>query len=131
MPIHLKIIRATEFLIAAAQGQIDFKVSQRLLSALASAATTRQGHEVLLDMRNAQSALSASDLWNLAAELNRGSATMPRKIAVLSQMSASSQAAFFALCAKNSGIRIQAFTSFEEAVQWLSTSEQETAEHTI
>lgn len=32
------------------------------------------------------------------------------------------QARFFALCAENQGFNVQAFTSYEEAMEWLTRS---------
>jgi hypothetical protein len=101
MPTHVKIIRATDFLIATPKGQVDFETSKRLLVTVASASATLLAHEILLDMRSAQSELSATDLWHLAAELSRRRTAFPGKIAVLCGLNGSGQAAFFALCAQN------------------------------
>ncbi len=43
-------------------------------------------------------------------------------------LSGSGQAAFFALCAQNRGFRVSAFTTFEEAIEWLSADGQQTLE---
>ena len=82
MPIDLKIVHAADFLIATAQGQIDFAGSKELLIALASATTSNHGKGILLDTRSADLKLSSSDLWKLAAELNRSNTLRPGKIAV-------------------------------------------------
>jgi hypothetical protein len=119
MPTHVKIIRANDFLIATPQGQIDFESSKRILLKVASASANQVAHEILLDMRNAQSVLSATDLWHLASELSRRHALFRGKIAVLCRLSGTNQATFFALCAQNRGFPVRAFTSFEEAVEWL------------
>ena len=118
MPTHVKIIRPSDFLIATPTGQIDFENSKRLLMTVASATATLDAHEILLDMRHARSELSASDLWHLAAELSRCPDAFPGKIAVVCRHSG--QAAFFALCAQNRGFPVNAFTSFEDAVEWFS-----------
>jgi hypothetical protein len=119
MPTNVKIIRATEFLIATPQGQVDFEKSKRLLTTITSASADLVAHEILLDMRGAQPDLSATDLWHLAAELSRRPTAFPGKIAVLCPLSGSGQASFFALCAQNRGLPVRAFTSFEDAVEWL------------
>ena len=119
MPAQVKIIRASDFLIATPQGQIDYEASKRLLLTLGSASAGLVAHEVLLDLRSAQSGLSATDLWHLAAELSRSHTPFVCKIAILCRMTGSSQASFFALCAQNRGLPVRAFTSFEDAVEWL------------
>jgi hypothetical protein len=120
MPTQVKIIRASDFLVVTPKGQVDFEKSKRLLMTIGSASATLVAHEILLDMRSAQSELSATDLWHLAAELSRRRRAFPGKIAVLCRFSGSGQAAFFALCAQNRGFPVSAFTSFEDAVEWLS-----------
>jgi hypothetical protein len=131
MSIQLKIIRATDLLIATVQGQMDFENSKQLIETLASATNSCPGQAILLDLRNANSGLSSFDLWKLAAELKQSSGDIPGKIAVVCRMNSSSQAAFFALCAQNRGILVNAFVSFEDAVQWLTTNEQRPLERTI
>jgi hypothetical protein len=119
MPTQVKIIRASEFLIVTPEGRIDFDTSKRLLFSITSASTTLATHEVLLDLRSARSGLSATDVWRLAAEFSRRPASHSGKIAILCRLSGEGQAAFFALCAQNQGLLVRAFTSFEEAVEWL------------
>ncbi len=129
MPVNDKIIRATDFLIATPTGQVDFEKSKRLLLTIASAATNLVAHEILLDMRSAQSKLSATDVWILAAELSRRRTAFPGKIAVLCRLNGSGQAAFFALCAQNRGFPVRAFTSFENALEWLSADQPQVLEY--
>jgi hypothetical protein len=119
MPTHLKIIHAADFLIATPEGQIDFEKSKQLLLQVASASATLVAPEILLDVRHAQSELSATDLWHLAAELSYRRTAFRGKIAVLCRATATSQATFFTLCAQNRGYPVRAFTSFEDAVTWL------------
>ncbi len=110
---------ASDFLIATPQGQIDFPSSKRLLFEVASASADLVAQNILLDMRNAHSELSATELWKLAAEPGRRHSQFSGKIAVLCRLTGTSQAAFFALCAENRGLPVRAFASFEQAVEWL------------
>jgi hypothetical protein len=123
MPTQVTIIRAAEFVVATPDGRVDFPESQRILVKIAEALTKFDFHEMLLDMRKAASELSASQLWYLAKELSDHHTAFSGKLAVLCQLSRSSQAEFFALCAQNRGFSIKAFTSFEDAVKWLSLNE--------
>ncbi|MBV8573589.1 MAG: hypothetical protein JOZ58_00920 [Acetobacteraceae bacterium] len=120
MPTHVQIIRASDFLIATPKGQLDFPKSKKLLTSLVSASTAMIAHEVLLDVRSTQVELSATDLWHLAAGLGRRGTEFPDKIAVVCRSSGAGRAEFFALCARNRGFPVGAFTSFEGAVEWLS-----------
>jgi hypothetical protein len=119
MATHLHIIHAGDFLIATPQGQLDFEKSRKLLDSLASASSSLVTHEILLDMRHTQLALTATELWQLAAGLSRRRTTFSGKVAVLARSPVAGRAAFFALCAQNRGFPVSAFTSFEEAVNWL------------
>ena len=120
MPTQVQFIRASDFLIATPKGQLDLERSEKLLTSLALASASLIAHEVLLDMRGAQVALSATDLWKLAAALSRLHTTFPGRVAVLCLPNRAGRAEFFALCAQNRGFPIGAFTSFEGAVEWLS-----------
>ena len=131
MPTHVKIIRATDFLIATPHGQVDYENSKQLLQRTASASANLLAHEILLDMREAQSELSAADLWHLAAALSRRHAAFLGKIAVLCRLSGSGQAAFFALCAQNRGFSVSAFTSFEDAFDWLTADRSEPLDESV
>ena len=120
MSTHVQFIRASDFLIATPKGQLDLPKSEKLLISLASASATLIAQEILLDMRDAEVALSTSDLWNLAASLSRRHTTFPGRVAVLCSPNRGGQGEFFALCARNRGFPIGAFTSFEGAMDWLS-----------
>ena len=120
MPTHVQFIRATDFVLATPEGQLDLERSEKLLTSLASASELLVAHEVLLDMRGAQVALSATDLWKLAAAISRRHTTFPGRVAVLCLPNRVGRAEFFALCAQNRGFPVGAFTTFEGAVEWLS-----------
>jgi hypothetical protein len=78
---------------------------------------------VLLDTRKAHSSLSVTNLYYLASEIYKAGRNLPRKTAVLCPQERFDNAAFFALCAQNRGCNVCAFTDFEEAMEWLSSSE--------
>jgi hypothetical protein len=122
MPTQSRIIHATDFLIATPQGQVDLENSKRILLKLAAATDGDGRHQILLDVRKAETALSATDLWQLAREVSNRHTPFDGKIAVLCRADRANQAAFFALCAQNQGFPVHAFTSFEEAVEWLVAS---------
>jgi hypothetical protein len=123
MAINIRIIRAHEFIKATLEGQINLEESKKLLLEFAATSGPSVDYEVLLDVRKTQLELSIADLWYLAAELSNFRKALPRKTAVLCPLEQFDYAGFFALCAQNRGFHISAFTSFEDAIEWLIEGE--------
>lgn len=121
MPTDIKLIHAHEFVRATSEGELDFETSKEALIEIASATTDLVEYEILLDTRKTQLRMSVTDLWYLAAELSKlHQAFSQKKTAVLCPVERFDYAAFFALCSKNRGFRVMAFTSFEDAINWLT-----------
>jgi len=119
----VRIIRAHDFIRAAPQGELDLKESEKLLKEIASGSAVLADYELILDTRRAQIEMSATDLWYLASELSKLRGTFSRhKMAVLCPLERFDRAEFFALCAKNRGFQVMAFTSFEDAIEWLTAN---------
>lgn len=121
MPANIRIIHAHDFMKATPEGWLDRKQSMKLLVDIASVAPELPNFHVILDTRKAQSGLTEIDLWFLASELSdkfRDVSTSPR-LAVLCPVERFNHAEFFALCANNRGFNISAFTSFEDAYEWI------------
>ena len=122
MPTDIRIVHAHDFIKATVDGRLDFDESKRLLVEVASTTSTHPGDfGVLLDTRKAQAQMSATELWHLAAELSSLRRSFARKTAVLCPLESFDNAEFFALCAQNRGLQLEAFASFEEAMEWLSS----------
>jgi hypothetical protein len=119
VPAHIKIIHSKEFLKATPEGKLDLEESKKLLVEIALASGPLADCDIILDTRKAQSGLSATDLWYLAAELGKHREVYSRKAAILCPLERFDQAEFFALCAHNRGFRVSAFTTFGEAMEWL------------
>ena len=120
MATNIRIISARDFVRATPAGQFDFETSKSFLIAVASAASAVNDHEILIDTRKTDCELAPSELWTLAAELDgRRRAFSQRARAAVARIGVERQAGFFALCAHNRGFRVKAFTSFEEAIDWL------------
>ena len=120
MPTHLRIIHAMDFIKATAQGTLDFEESRKALIDIATAVGPLADYEILLDTREARSHLSATDLWHLAAELAALGATFHHKTAILCPLARFRDARFFATCAREKGFQVRGFTSFEDAMAWLT-----------
>jgi hypothetical protein len=122
MPATIRIIHAHDFIKANSNGQLDLEASKQLLTELASAVAALVDYGVLLDTRKSHSELSVTDLWYLVAELSnhfREAFSRSYKTAVLCPLERFDHAEFFALCAKNRGFNVRAFTSVEDAHEWL------------
>ena len=119
MPIDVRIIQAQDFIKSSLEGRLDLEESKKALNEIALTPAPLIDYEIILDTRKARSVMSAIDLWYLAAELSRLRETFSRKTAVLCPLEEFDQAEFFALCAKNRGFQVQAFTSLKDALEWL------------
>jgi hypothetical protein len=119
MPAAVKVIHARDFIRAQADGSFLFEDSLRLLGDIAAAAADLKDHDVVVDVRHAESRLSAADLWTLARKLAEHRHLQLRKTAVLCPLERFDKASFFAMCAENQGFRIRAFTDYEAAMEWI------------
>jgi hypothetical protein len=119
MPTNIRIIHAHDFIKATPEGLLDLEESKKLLMEVASASAPLLDYEIILDTRKAQSEMSVTDLWHLAAELRNLGKAFSRKTAVLCPLERFDYAGFFAVCAQNWGLQVRAFTSFEDAIEWL------------
>ena len=117
--VDIKIIRTHAFIKATPEGRLDRENLKKLFIDIASAAATSDDCGILIDTRKAQSRMSASDLWYLAAQLSKLGEAFSRKTAVLCPRERFDRVGFFALCAQNRGFLVNVFTSFEDAIEWL------------
>jgi hypothetical protein len=119
MPTTIRIIHAHDFIQANPEGRLDLEASKTLLLELASASAGLGDHDVILDTRKTKSTLTAFDLWHLAREVAIHRNFLGRKKAVLCPRERFDHAEFFALCAQDRGLQVRAFTSYEEAMEWI------------
>ncbi len=122
MPTNIRIIHAHDFIVAAPEGMLDLEKSKELLIEVASATVPLGDYGILVDTRRTQMEIPVVGLWQLAVELAKLHMAFSRKTAVLCPSEHFDHAAFFALCAQNRGFKVNAFTSFEDAIEWLSAS---------
>ena len=125
MPTNVKVIQSHEFVRARPGGVLNIEASEALLLEIAKAAEGLDKAEILIDTRRAEGQLGAADLWFLADRLGKHRHAFSGKTAVLCPMEKFDRARFFALLADSKGFDVEAFTSYEEAMAWLS-GDQET-----
>jgi hypothetical protein len=119
MAATIRIIHARDFIKVTAEGQLDLERAKELLLEAATVSALGSGYDTILDTREAESEMSTADLWYLAKELSDAYKAFSRKTAVLCPLKQFDRAGFFALCAQNRGLDVRAFTSFEDAFEWL------------
>ena len=116
---QVKVFHVTEFLRATPEGRWDLEAASRILCEVVELSAPLDDFSVLLDTRGVQGALSAAELWHLSEKLAKHEHVCGRKTAVLSPYERFDHARFFALCAESTGCRVEAFDSYEEAMEWL------------
>ncbi len=119
MSTNIKIIPAHDFIKATPEGQLDLEKCKIALAGIASISAPTFDFEIILDTRKAQVNLSITDLWYLAAELSKLGKPFTRKTAIICPPEGFDHAGFLALCAQNRGVQVKAFTSFDDAIEWL------------
>ena len=120
MARKLRIIHARDFVCAKSDDLLDLEESERLLQDLVGLSDGLEEFDILIDTREAASTLSATDLWYLAERLVRHPRTFAGRTAILCPTERFDHARFFALRAENQGIDMEAFVSYEEAMNWLN-----------
>jgi hypothetical protein len=128
MPMELQIIRAQEFIRLGAKGHFDLKASKAVLAQLVRACCKRGINQALLDLRALQPGpkpvFSPNDLVTMVNTFREIGFTHQQRLAILYGSDPHHRARLFAFIAKLRGWSVQAFDSFEQAVLWLSRSEE-------
>lgn len=125
--LKLQIIKAGDFIKSTPTGDLDMKASKQGLAQIAATGTDLQDYTILIDLRDVNSLMSATDIYELAFELVKYGKTFRRKTAVLTRDDGHiGQATFFERVAHNKGFSVRTFTVFEDAVIWLSSVTQPT-----
>jgi hypothetical protein len=120
MARKIRIVSARDFVSATPDGVLNLEESEQLLRDVVGASEPLDEFDILVDTREAASMLSATDLWFLADRLVKYPKTFAGRTAILCPTERFDHASFFALCAENKGIAMQAFTSYEDAMKWLN-----------
>ena len=120
--LKLQIIKAGDFIKSTPTGDLDMKSSEEGLAQIAASGVGIQDYTILIDLREVESRLSITNIYDLASELAKYGDTFRRKTAVLASADVDlSQATFFENTAQNRGFSVRTFTVFEDAILWLSS----------
>jgi hypothetical protein len=123
MPIELQVIRASEFIRLDARARLDLAQSQEVLRALAHACHKRGVDQAMLDLRAlpplAKPRFTPTELATLVSTFREAGFTRQQRLAILYQSDVYGGVRTFAFISRMRGLRVQAFTDFERALQWL------------
>ena len=120
MPIDLKIVPAREFIRTKANGEFDLEGTKELFLSVFSKMKDANVSEVIMDVRDASTKMTAFDIYELLSVLDHVGSWSSWKIAIVNRPKDDfDRAKFFELCAQNRGYQVGAFQDFEEAVAWL------------
>lgn len=123
MPVNIKVIRPKDFIQTTVTDLLNFEVSRQTLLDIAAQIEQPGQYEVLLDTREAETALSVVDIFELGQALADHPSLRRSKIALLTSMNDIEQARFLEIVTANQGVRVRVFTGFEEAITWLVMQE--------
>jgi hypothetical protein len=115
----VRIIQPSDFVRARPDGQCDLETGERLLAEIAQRSGDLKDFNILVDTRRVNGILSAAQLWYLAEKFAGHPHIGRRRTAILCPRQRFDHARFFSLCAENRGSNVEAFTSYEEAMEWL------------
>jgi len=120
VPINVKIVPAKEFIRTNANGEFDLEGTKELFLAVFSKMKEANASEVVMDLREATTKMTASDINELLSVLNHVGSWSTWKIAIVYRPKNDwDRAKFFELGAQNKGYRVGAFQVFENALTWL------------
>jgi hypothetical protein len=119
MPATIEIAETKSFFRATAYGVHDMPQAKQALARLAEMVASQSGG-LLVDVREAASYLSLTEIREILDEFVRLRISEGRKTAVLAPESRYDNVQFFAVSARGMGLDVQAFTSFEDACDWLT-----------
>ena len=120
--VDYKIIQAKDFIKVTPTGEIDLKESKKVLGQLADMLGLTGNYELLLDMREAHSNMQQAELEELVLELVRHRNVFQNKIAVIARNDEQfNKAVFVEICANIDGLTVEAFTDYEQAMNWIQS----------
>jgi hypothetical protein len=106
-------------------GAFDLLTSIQALVDIAWMIETLGEFHLLIDTRDTQVKLSPADLYELSVAVTRFHTLAKSKTALLTATDGAHPAQYLEVVAQNRGALFRAFTSFQEAITWLGTKEQQ------
>ena len=122
VPVGYKTYKTQDFIRKNEEGTLDIERSLALVKELAVAAGCHSEHDILIDLRHTEPLDSFADTLTVAMELARYQDIFRNKIAVLipDTKERIERAKFFKEGLGTVSFKLEHFTVFEEAIEWLS-----------
>lgn len=126
MDLNLRLIYAKDFLKTTPKGEIDLETSKQLILKFAREHASPSQYDILVDTRQTTSSrLTFFDRAELVNVMIEHRESFRSKVAVLTSHGLQfDHAKFMELYANNRGFQVGAFDDFEEAMNWLMTSNE-------
>ena len=125
MNLNLRLIHAKDFLQMTPMGEIDLETSKRFLLKFAPENGSPGRYDVLVDTRQTTGRLTIFDMAEMVNVMIEHRGSFRSKVAVLTSDGYQfDHAKFMKLYANNRGFQVGAFDDFEEAMNWLMTSNE-------
>lgn len=125
MNLNVHLIHARDFLKTTSEGELDLAASKQLLRQLASENASPHQYDMLIDVRRATRNMTLWDITELVNVMIEHRESFCTKLAILPPPEETLELAkFMELYAGNRGFRVGAFRDFEEAMNWLMTSNE-------
>ncbi len=115
----IEVTREKDFVLVTARGKHTVGQGRESLRQIAETAAV--DGRLLLDVREASSFLSLTDVRALVEEFAELGLGAGRKTAIVSSADRFDNVHFFAVSARSMGLDVQAFSSFDEAREWLTS----------
>ncbi len=126
MKAEIKFVQTKDFIQTTASGTLNLAGSKKVLSEIERLNKTDNLHDILVDIRDTNPGLSLSDIYELVTEVGNHRHAFRKKIAILlGPQHDIDKARFLEMTASNRGYNVNAFSDFEEAVNWLMCGDDE------
>ena len=123
MDLNLRLIHTKDFLKTTPTGELDLETSKRLILKFALEHPSPGQYDVLVDTRQTIGRLTLFDMAEMVNVMIEHRGSFRSKVVVLTSHGYQfDHAKFMELYANNRGFQVGAFDDFEEAMNWLMTS---------
>jgi len=130
--VEFQVIRANEFIRLDPRAHLDFDASKRVLQELAQACRKRGLERAMLDLRNLpvlpKPHFTTRELAALVLTFQEAGFSREERLAILYSSDVFGGIRNFAFIGRMRGLKVQAFTEFERALDWLSEGLEEPSE---
>lgn len=123
MPNQLQIVKARDFIRLHTNGTLDFEDTRKVLMQIAQAQLQGGIDRAVLDLRGSEGKLTITDIYKLAMVFRDAGPHRDDRLALVVRHHKLDRADFFASLAATRGIFVAAFDSYEEAIDWLFSTE--------